>query len=177
MEGIIGEIRMFSGNFAPTYWAFCNGALLPVAQYTALFSVLNTTYGGNGVNTFALPNLIERVPIHPKSGNYNLGDEGGYASNNLTEANMPPHTHPLTAKLKVNTAAGTTNIPAGSYPANTGAVDGEYNVASDGNYMATDALGVTVTPLTSGNIGFTNMQQFQVVNFIICLYGIFPVRP
>lgn len=178
MEGYIGEIRMFGGNFAPQGWAFCDGALLPIALNTPLFAILGTTYGGNGISTFALPKLTEKVSLHPGGpSNYILGHEGGDAANWLADVNMPPHTHPLSAKLKCATVLGTVLSPAGAYPANTKIGDGEYNNTHDGAYMAADAVSVTVEPINSSNIGFTNMQQFQVVNFIICKAGYFPARP
>ena len=97
----IGQITLFAGNFAPRGWAFCNGQLLSIAQNTALFSILGTTYGGNGQTTFALPDLRGRVPVHAGQGpglsNYDLGQQGGAESVTLTTAQMPAHTHPANA--------------------------------------------------------------------------------
>src|SRR5438132_384897 len=99
-EPFLGEIRMFCGNFNPRGWALCNGQLLSIAQNTALFSILGTTYGGNGQTTFALPDLRGRVPVHPGQGPglsmYNLGENGGAESVTLTAAQMPAHQHTVT---------------------------------------------------------------------------------
>jgi microcystin-dependent protein len=97
MDAYLGEIRMFSGTFAPAGWQMCNGQLLPISQYTALFSIVGTTYGGNGTQTFSLPDLRGRVPVHQGqgigTGNYVLGENGGTESVTLTTTQMPAHTH------------------------------------------------------------------------------------
>src|SRR5512140_216933 len=112
----IGEIVMFAGNFAPRSWALCNGQLLPIAQNTALFSILGTTYGGDGRTTFALPDLRGRVPVHPGQGpglsNYVLGEMAGTENTTLLINNMPAHNHTLNAVSD----AGDTAAPAGALP-------------------------------------------------------------
>jgi microcystin-dependent protein len=179
MDGFIGEIRIFAGKFAPQGWMFCDGSVLQIARYTPLFSILGPTYGGNGTSTFALPDLTERTPIKCRDddGDYTLGNQGGEAFTRLTDANMPPHTHSLSAKIRCNTGAGNTHDPKDAYPANTKIGDGEYNKTHDGTYMAADVVSLGHEQILSNNTGFSNMQQFLAVNFIICVNGEFPVRP
>ena len=116
-EPFIGEIMLFAGNFAPRNWALCNGQILSIAQNTALFSILGTTYGGNGQTTFALPDLRGRVPIHAGQGpgltNRTLGENGGEEAHVLTSAEMPMHTHGAV----VTSSNGTSASPAGLLPA------------------------------------------------------------
>ncbi len=120
-EEYIGTIKMFAGNFAPRGYLFCDGRLLPISQYTALFSILGTMYGGNGVTTFALPDLRGRVPIQagagPELSNYALGQSGGEERTSLTIANLPQHMHGITA-LGVE-LEGNSHLPTDAYPANT----------------------------------------------------------
>src|SRR5437899_12703586 len=115
MTPFIGEIVMFAGNFAPRGWAFCNGQILSIAQNTALFSILGTTYGGNGQTTFALPDLRGRVPMHPGQGpgltNHTLGEVAGSETTTLLSSNMPQHTH----ALNCNSAAGTQPSPSSGF--------------------------------------------------------------
>ncbi|MDX1734065.1 MAG: tail fiber protein, partial [Halioglobus sp.] len=116
-EPFIGEVRIWACNFAPRGWAFCSGQLLPIAQNTALFSLLGTTYGGDGRTTFGLPNLVDRAPMHPGSGpgltTRRLGESGGDSAVTLSEAQIPSHNHPLPATSE----APNTNSPAGAVPA------------------------------------------------------------
>ena|SRR5438128_8975221 len=164
----IGQITLFAGNFAPRGWAFCNGQLLSIAQNTALFSILGTTYGGNGQTTFALPDLRGRVPVHAGQGpglsNYDLGQQGGAESVTLTTAQMPAHTHPANA----NDSAATTNRPGGGVPAR----GGSYADAPDGS--------TTLDPAAVGSAGgdqpHTNVQPYTTLNYIIAIEGIFPSR-
>ncbi|HVG92023.1 MAG TPA: tail fiber protein, partial [Alphaproteobacteria bacterium] len=103
-QPFIGEIRMFAGNFAPVGWAFCNGALIPIAENDALFNLIGTTYGGDGQNTFALPNLQSRIPVHVGPG-FALGQSGGVESVTLTTSQIPAHSHVPTCN------SGTGNLP------------------------------------------------------------------
>jgi microcystin-dependent protein len=116
-EPYLGEIRMFSGGFAINGWQMCNGQILQISQYSALFSIIGTTYGGNGQTTFALPDLRSRVPIHAGTGNglsgYTQGQTGGVESVILTTAQMAPHTHTLNANT-----GGAQESPAGNFPGN-----------------------------------------------------------
>jgi microcystin-dependent protein len=174
-DPFIGEIIMFGGNFAPRGWAFCNGQLLPIAQNTALFSILGTTYGGDGKTTFALPDLRGRVAISPGQGpglsNYQLGQAGGTESVTLTTAQIPAHNHLLAA----NSSAGDQSSPLGNFPAavndpGAGSQSNGYSATSNGTMAGTAS-----TP-AGGSQPHTNIEPFLCVNFIIALEGIFPSR-
>ncbi len=170
-EPILGEIRMFAGNFAPTGWAFCQGQLLPIAQNTALFSLLGTTYGGDGITSFALPDLRGRVPVGfgqgPSLSNRVIGEKFGTETVTLTTAQMPAHSHTVNAV----TTEGNQNLPTNSLPANTKALDKEY---SDAN--ANTTMKATMVNPTGGNQPFGVTQPSLGVNFIIALQGIYPSR-
>jgi microcystin-dependent protein len=171
MEGYIGEIRGFAGNFAPRAWAFCEGQLLSIASNTALFSILGTTYGGDGRTTFALPDLRGRVPIQQGTGpglpNYQLGQSGGSATHTMIVTEMPSHNH--TGTIKCQTGAGNTSTPEDAYVARVG---NAYSDSQNGS-MAADALTINNT---GGGQPFSIMQPYLAINFIICLQGIFPSR-
>ena len=164
----IGEIRMFAGNFAPLGWAFCNGALLPIAQYEALFSLLGTTYGGDGQTTFALPDLRGRGPIHAGQGpgltNHPQGEQGGTETVTLTVAQMPAHTHAPAA----SSAAGTSSHPNGNVWAASSTSDNQYAGTSN-TTMNPATIGVA-----GGNQPHDNRQPVLAINFIISLEGIYP---
>ncbi len=166
-ETYIGEIRMFAGNFAIFGWALCDGQLLPIAQNTALFSVIGTFYGGNGTSTFALPDLRGRAPIHQGSGTglspYVVGENGGVENVTLLDAEMPIHSHGVNAA----SAARTSSSPAGGVPAG----GGYYTGASDGTEMSPAMIGQA-----GGNVPHTNLQPFLAVTFLIALVGSFPTR-
>ena len=172
-EPFIGGIIMFGGNFAPRSYAFCSGQLLSIAQNTALFSILGTTYGGNGQTTFALPDLRGRVPIHPGQGpglsNYSLGQQAGTESNTLTTNNMPAHAHGYT--IPANASDGTTTEPGN----NT-----FLGQPTQGNLYTTGGPGVQMpggnTAIVGGSQPFSILQPYTCVNFIIALEGIFPSR-
>jgi len=170
-ERYIGEIRMFSGNFAPAGWAMCNGQLIPIAQNTALFSILGTTYGGNGKTNFALPDLRQRMPLHAGTGPgltpRDLGEQGGEASTTLTALQMPSHSHGMSAA----NATASVQSPANALLAKPVTVSAPYH----------DAAAVAPSPAGPlGNAGgsspHNNLQPYLVVNFIIALTGIFPPR-
>jgi microcystin-dependent protein len=165
----IGEIRMFAGNFAPKDWALCNGQLLPIAENTALFSLLGTTYGGDGESTFALPNLQSRVPIHQGDGAglspYVIGENGGAETVTLTVAQIPAHTH----SAQASSAGSGSSDPTNNFWASSPAAK-QYSPATNAQ-MASGAMGQT-----GGNQPHDNMLPFLVVNFIIALFGIFPSR-
>jgi microcystin-dependent protein len=170
MEPFIGQVMMFAGNFAPRDWALCNGQLMSIAQNSALFSILGTTYGGDGQTTFALPNLQGRVPIHPGqspgTSSYQLGQTSGVENVSLTVGNMPAHTHVVSA-----TQTPTSADPAGLVPANENGARTAIYGAPDGTMMAPAMNGVV-----GGSLPFSILQPYQCVNFIIALQGIFPSR-
>lgn len=177
MEPYLGEIRMFAGNFAPRGWALCAGQILPIAQYTALFSILGTTYGGDGRTTFGLPDLRGRTPIHV-SPSYSLGSKGGTETSALTAAQLPAHTHAVTGTaMKCNTVApGSSNDPTANYPTANTATHTTYATAAGANeFMAADAVVTGVAPVGGGQ-PINNMMPYTCINFIIALQGIFPSR-
>ena len=178
MEQYIGQIKLFCGSFAPKDWAFCNGQLLTISQNTALFSILGTTYGGDGKTNFALPNLQGMAVMHPSTKNP-LGAKGGNAMKPLTANNFPPHGHTLTGKLKSNSKVDTQTNPVGNYPANSNGFDKEYDKTGTQN-MAADSIVVTSVSTDGSALptALSNMQPNLAVNFIICTNnGEFPQRP
>jgi microcystin-dependent protein len=166
----LGEIRMFGGNFAIKNWAFCNGQIMSIAQNSALFSLLGTTYGGNGQVTFALPNLQSRIPIGFQQGpglsNYDLGEMDGVEAVALLSNEMPMHSHVPQAL----TGPGTSDNPQNNVWAGSSNRDLQYADSPDVR-MNTAAL-----PIAGGGQPHTNMQPYLVINFIIALEGIYPPR-
>jgi microcystin-dependent protein len=164
----LAEIRIFSFNFPPKGWAMCNGQLLPIQQNAALFSILGTTYGGNGVQTFALPNLQGRVPLHMGTNggnNFILGQSAGEETHTLIVSEMPTHTHAPVASSNGPAVAG----PGGNFWAsNTGATP--YTTASNSS-MANGAIGVA-----GGSQPHQNLSPLLTLNICIALVGIFPSR-
>lgn len=158
----IGEIRMFAGNFAPVGWAFCNGALIPISENDALFNLIGTTYGGDGQETFALPNLQSRVPIHVGPG-FALGQAGGAEAVTLTVNQMPAHSHVPLAQ----TGAGSLSNPGAAVWATSSL--NEFSTAAPTVNMAPAALGSS-----GGSQPHDNMVPFLAVNFILSLFGVFP---
>ncbi|AUP79274.1 phage tail protein [Flavivirga eckloniae] len=180
MEGTIGEIRMFAGNFAPRAWAFCEGQLMSIAQNTALFSILGTTYGGDGRTSFALPDLRGRAPVNPGRGpglsNYNLGQRGGTEAVTLTQNQIPSHTHAAAGTVTANfspLSPANTGNPTGANFAN--AATATYNSDPTDTEMAANNVHVTVGD-TGGNMSHTNIQPYLSLYYIICLQGVFPSR-
>ena len=171
VETFLGEIRMFAGNFAPTGWAFCQGQLLPIAQNQALFALLGTTYGGDGITSFALPDLRGRVPVGfgqgPSLSNRVIGEQFGSELVTLNINQMPSHNHTVNAV----TSEGNQNLPTNSLPANTKTLDKEY---SDAN--ANTTMKATMVNPTGGSQPFGVSQPSLGVNFIIALQGIYPSR-
>jgi microcystin-dependent protein len=168
-QPFIGEIRMFAGTFAPAGWAFCNGQLLPIAEHDALFTLIGTTYGGDGQNTFALPDLQGRIPIHQGTGAglspRVLGQAGGTESVTLTQNQIPAHGHTLLGSTNVATLTD----PGGNVLAQSGTFDAYQSDPSLNAPMAAQSI----SPL-GGSQPHENMQPFVVVSFIIALVGIFP---
>jgi microcystin-dependent protein len=164
----IGEIRMFGGNFAPAGWMFCEGQTLPISENDALFTLIGTTYGGDGQETFNLPNLASRVPIHMGTGKsgttYQIGEMAGVESVTLSTQQIPVHNHPAVASQ---------NIAAQQNP--SGNLLAQSTVAK--MYIADTAdqalAANTITP-AGGSQPHENMQPFLCINFIISLFGVFP---
>ena len=179
MEAYIGEIRMFGFNFAPRNWARCDGSLLSIDQNQSLYSILGTTYGGDGRTTFALPDLRGRVPVHKGdsnttgSPNLSLGSNGGVESNTITEAQMPAHTHTMrgTSDAALSSANGG-NDPTGRVLAtSTTAI-----YTSDTSTANLTSLNAITVGANTGDQSIDNMQPFLTVEFCIALVGFFPPR-
>jgi microcystin-dependent protein len=158
----VGEIRMFGGNFAPVGWKFCDGQLLPISENETLFQLIGTTYGGDGQEDFALPDLRGRIPVHQGNGMV-LAQTGGVESVTLTAQQLPVHTHPFVGSLN---QGGTTNAPT--------------NVVAQvpgGNVYIEDQASVPLSPqlpLAGGSQPHENLQPYLCINFIISLFGVFP---
>lgn len=170
-DPFIGEIKLVPYNFAPRNWAFCQGQILSIAQNTALFSLLGTTYGGNGQTTFALPNLQGRVPISEGQGpglsSYDQGQTGGEDRITLTINQLPAHNH----GIRVSSSAATSVDPLATYPAvATGSVGNAYGSSESGTMHPNELQSV------GGNQPHSNMQPYLVLNYIIALQGVFPPR-
>lgn len=176
-EPFIAEVRIFAGNFAPRGWAFCDGQLLPVAQNTSLFSLIGTTYGGDGRTTMGLPNLQGRSAMHPGRGPgltpRRLGENVGVESVTLAEAQIPQHTHGLGGVSDDASAAA----DGGGTPANTQAL-----ATTKGGGLYANSVANTVevaneaVSTTGGSQPHTNVQPYLTLNFIIALLGLYPSR-
>ncbi|WP_061237463.1 phage tail protein [Ectopseudomonas composti] len=191
-QSYIGAISGWAPNFAPRNWAFCQGQLLPINQNQALFAVIGTTYGGNGQNNFALPNLQGRVPMgagqSPGTTLHPLGQQAGQETMTLTQLQMPAHNHAATvsasASLPTSSAAATTATPTASTV--LASASGAYGRESVDVKIYAPAPGSVSLPLsttatvavgaTGGNQPFSILQPFTVINYIICQQGIFPPR-
>lgn len=166
-ETFLGEIRMFGGNFAPVGWIFCDGSLLPISEYDALFNLIGTTYGGDGQETFGIPDLRGRVPIHQGSSlgtSFIIGENGGVESVTLTTNQIPAHTHPLLASKD---QASNTNPPTHLL----GQIPG-------GNVYLAETADQNLAPASIGPAGGSqphdNTQPYLCVTFILSLYGPYP---
>lgn len=169
-DPFVGQIEMVGFNFAPVGWALCDGSLIAISTNEALFSLLGTTFGGNGINTFGLPDLRGRFPLGMGQGNgltdRPIGEESGEENHTLISSEMPIHTH----QVEASTSNGTSSTPSGNYPA----------VNNEGiQHYATTANGtMSASMLTSAGSSqsHNNMPPFLAVNFIIATSGIFPAR-
>ena len=161
--GFIGEIRIYAFGFAPRFWAQCNGQSLPIAQNQALFSILGTTYGGNGVTTFNLPDLRSRTPFHTGT-NFSLGQVGGSENVTLISNQMPQHNHLMNA----NSGAPTTGSPAGNFVAQS--PSNAYSATANTTMNAADIGNA------GGNQPHSNLSPYLTLNICIALSGIFPSR-
>ena len=171
-DPFVAEIRIFGFNFAPRGWAFCNGQLLPLSQNTALFSLLGTTYGGDGKSTFALPNLQGCAPMHPGQGAglslHDLGETGGTDTVTLLESEIPAHTHGMRASLDdADLAIPQPTRSLAKASANL------YNTSTAGGTSPLALQGLT---LAGGSLPHNNMQPYLTMNFCIALQGVFPPR-
>jgi microcystin-dependent protein len=168
-QPFIGEIRMFAGNFAPAGWAFCDGQLMPISQNDAMFVLIGTTYGGDGQETFALPNLQSRIPLHMGNGpdgvNYPLAQAAGVESVTLTTQQIPNHTHSL---------IGTTNGALQTGPGgNIFGVSASVEYGTTGLSADTAMNAQAISPV-GGSQPHENCQPFLCINYIISLFGLFP---
>ena len=168
MAPYVGEIRMFAGNFAPNGWMFCEGQTLPIAENEVLFQLIGTTYGGDGRETFNLPNLASRVPIHmgtgPDGTTYQIGEMAGTEQETLTVQQIPAHNHPLIGSSGTATSQVPTNLLLATAQAQT------YTNLTDGlTTMAANSIGPA-----GGSQPHENTQPFLCINFIISLFGVFP---
>lgn len=177
-DAYLGEIRIFAGTYAPNGWAFCNGQLLPISAYSALFSLLGVQYGGNGTTNFQLPNLQASVAIGPGAGPgltpRVIGEMGGSATVALDATTMPAHNH-----LPMGYASdGTSNAPAGNVWAQT-SVAGRHGKTPVSLFNPTPDTRMSPVALdvAGGGQAHNNMQPFLALNFIICMNGVFPQRP
>ncbi len=163
----IGEIRLFAGNFAPAGWHFCDGSLMAIADDQALFSLIGTTYGGDGQNTFGLPDLRGRVPVHQGTGagtTFTLGQNGGAESVTLTAQQMPAHQHPLQARTSVGGASSPANNVFAQGP------PGGVQIYTQDNSV----LPVGTSSVAGGSQPHENRQPLLAISFIIALFGVFP---
>ena len=160
----IGEIRMFAGSFAPAGWAFCDGQLMPIAENDALFTLIGTTYGGDGQETFGLPDLQGRIPMHV-GGTHTLGEKGGVETVTLTTSQIPAHTH---AALGFG-AAGNNQDPTGHIWAGPTTGVNLYSNIAPIISMAATAIGPT-----GGSQPHDNMHPYLALSFILSLFGVFP---
>jgi len=171
MDAYIGEIRIFTGNFAPIGWQLCDGTIYPTSQYMTVFSILGNTYGGDGKTNFAVPNLAGTTLVHQGQGpglrDWEIGDTNGTDEINLSVYNLPRHTHLVNAYM----GAGDTENPSGAIFGGRGKND----------FDLTNTRNGTMNPLTISEIGqglpYNNMQPYLTLNYIICFEGIFPMRP
>jgi microcystin-dependent protein len=164
----IGEIRLFAGNFAPQGWAFCNGQLLAISEFDALFNLIGTTYGGDGQTTFGLPDLQGRIPFHAGTGGgntYQLAQNGGVEAVTLNPSQIPSHSHPPSASSNQGTASSPSNAVWAAFG------DQPYSSAAPAAAMAAEAIGAA-----GGSQPHNNMPPFLAVSFIISLFGVFPTQ-
>lgn len=179
IEPYLATVTVFAGNFAPRSWAFCNGDLLSIAEYTSLFALIGTTYGGDGQTTFALPDLRSRYAIHQGQGQglpaYTIGQAAGTENTTLTTLNLPAHNHIITSvkgQPKGHSDSGNSDSPSGGVPAD---VTNRYTTAT-GDGQLQPSVTNTSTAVAGGNLPVSNISPYLAMNFIICVEGIFPSR-
>ena len=179
MEEYMGIIKFFAGGFVPQNYMACNGALLPINQYSALYALLGTTYGGDGQTTFALPDLRSRIPVGTGQGpglsNYVQGQVSGTEQVTLTINNLPAHNHPVTGSVKIptNDSNADAESPDGAYLGTP-----EQSIySSSTNGFAADAVSQLNTGVVGNSVPVPVLQPYLAMNYIICVYGIYPPRP
>jgi microcystin-dependent protein len=170
-EPFVGEIRMFGGNFAPAGWALCQGQLLPISENETLFNLIGTMYGGDGQETFAVPNLSGRVPMHAGQGpaisqNYQQGETGGVENVTLSAQQVPIHNH----AFLVNSAIGTQTSPSNNFMA--ASLSGKLYYATTPDKQMYNQI---LAPI-GGSQPHENMHPYLCINFIISLFGVFPTQ-
>lgn len=167
-DPFISEIRVLPFNFAPKGWAWCDGQRLPLSQNTALFALIGTTYGGDGLHNYALPDLRDRVPMHPgPQGTHHLGDQGGFESVELLESEIPRHVHAFSASVRPSDSVN----PGGVSP---GTGNNMYVAAADASMTA---MAVQALAPAGASKPHNNMQPYLALRFCIALEGVFPPRP
>lgn len=176
----LGTVTIFAGNFAPQAWMFCQGQLLSIAEYTALFSLVGTTYGGDGQVTFALPDLRGRTAIHQGQGtglsNYTLGEMSGTENTTMVSSQLPAHNHmpiSVTGTPPAVNATGNLSDPTNAYPANGGV--SVYGTSADGSGMGASA-GIGQSALAGGSQPFSLISPVLAMNYVIAVEGIYPSR-
>lgn len=178
MEAYIGTICQFGFNFAPRNWAFCAGQIIAISSNTALFSLLGTTFGGNGTSTFGLPNFQGITPngqgTGPGLSPYVMGQSAGNTTITLTAQNLPAHSHPLTVQLNANNNRATESAPANNFPAYND-TDTIYAGTPGNNEFMKGTAAFTINS-QGGNQPMTIQRPYLTLNFCICQYGIFPSR-
>jgi microcystin-dependent protein len=178
MEGTLAEIRMFGGSFAPRGWAFCAGQIIAITENPALFSLLSTTYGGDGRNTFGLPDMRSRAPMGAGRGpgltDRIAGQKIGTETNTLSVTQMPSHTHDAVGTVKATAIAGDQRVPTSSNLAGS-PTNNQYTDIASNVSMAANNVDVTLTNAGGGQ-AVNNLPPVGVVNFIICLNGVYPSR-
>jgi microcystin-dependent protein len=174
MDPFVAEIRIFPFDFAPKGWAFCDGQILPLSQNTALFSLLGTTYGGDGKSNFALPDLQGNAPMHPGQGPglslHDLGETGGSDTVSLLEAEIPSHSHTMVSLP----APGNRTAPAGNALARVSGTTGPYLAASPAPALV--AMSDSAVAPAGGDQPHNNLQPYLTLNFCIALQGVYPPR-
>ncbi|HEU5036362.1 MAG TPA: tail fiber protein [Nocardioides sp.] len=165
----VGEIRMFAGNFPPLGWSFCDGQLVAISENDTLFNLIGTTYGGDGQETFALPDLRGRLPLHLGQGgglsSRVIGESGGIEQVTLTTNQIPAHSHPM---LVIGDQPGSAVNPGGKLPAQS------FNIAPYINDAPTGSFSPGAVTATGGSQPHENFQPYLCLNFIISMYGIYP---
>ncbi|RRJ91350.1 phage tail protein [Flavobacterium macacae] len=179
MDEYLGIIKLFAGTFVPQNYLACNGQLLPIQQYAAVFSLLGTTYGGDGVSTFALPDLRSRIPVGTGQGpglsNFVQGQKSGTEQITLLANNLPAHNHPVTGSVKIptNDSNADAESPDGAYLGTP-----EQSIySSTTNGFAADAVTQLATGVVGNNVPVSVMQPYLALNYIICVNGVYPSRP